>query len=107
MKPTRIFATASLIISSVALITAASISVGDEPGVVRMAAFKPQDGATAPAPTPDPVGSDGVATMNEPPASAEVYPQPGNYAPYFERSFAVTEAVPNVFYQPVQPFGNN
>ena len=105
MKPTRIFATASLIISSVALITAASISVGDEPGVVRMAAFKPQDGATAPAPTPDPVGSDGVATMNQPPASSELYPQPGNYAPYFERSFAVTEAVPNVFYQPVQPFG--
>lgn len=105
MKPTRIFATASLIISSVALITAASISAGDEPGVVRMAAFKPQDGASAPAPTPDPVGSDGVATMNQPPASAELYPQPGNYAPYFERSFAVTEAVPNVFYQPVQPFG--
>jgi hypothetical protein len=105
MKPTRIFATASLIISSVALITAASISVGDEPGVVRMAAFKPQDGTTAPAPTPDPVGSDGVATMNQPPASSELYPQPGNYAPYFERSFAVTEAVPNVFYQPVQPFG--
>ncbi len=105
MKLTRIFATASLIISSVALITAASISVGDEPGVVRMAAFKPQDGTTAPAPTPDPVGSDGVATMNQPPASSELYPQPGNYAPYFERSFAVTEAVPNVFYQPVQPFG--
>ena len=105
MKPTRIFATASLIISSVALITAASISVGDETGVVRMAAFKPQDGTTAPAPTPDPVGSDGVATMNQPPAPAELYPQPGNYAPYFERSFAVTEAVPNVFYQPVQPFG--
>ncbi len=105
MKPTRIFATASLIISSVALITAASISVGDEPGVVRMAAFKPQDGTTAPAPTPDPVGSDGVATMNQSPASSELYPQPGNYAPYFERSFAVTEAVPNVFYQPVQPFG--
>jgi len=81
MKPTRIFATASLIISSVALITAASISVGDEPGVVRMAAFKPQDGASAPAPTPDPVGSDGVATMNQPPASAELYPQPGNYLP--------------------------
>ncbi|MFO1000401.1 MAG: inverse autotransporter beta domain-containing protein [Planctomycetaceae bacterium] len=105
MKPTRIFATASLIISSVALITAASISVGDEPGVVRMAAFKPQDGTAAPAPTPDPVGSDGVATMNQPPASSDPYPQPGNYAPYFERSFAVTEAVPNVFYQPVQPFG--
>lgn len=105
MKPTRIFATASLIISSVALITAASISVGDEPGVVRMAAFKPQDGTTAPAPTPDPAGSDGVATMNQPPASSELYPQPGSYAPYFERSFAVTEAVPNVFYQPVQPFG--
>lgn len=105
MKPTRIFATASLIISSVALITAASISVGDEPGVVRMAAFKPQDGTTAPAPTPDPVGSDGVATMNQPSPSSELYPQPGNYAPYFERSFAVTEAAPNVFYQPVQPFG--
>jgi len=105
MKPTRIFATASLIISSVALITAASISVGDEPGVVRMAAFKPQDGATAPAPTPDPVGSDGVATMNQPEATPELYPQPGSYSPYFERSFAVTEAVPNVFYQPVQPFG--
>ena len=105
MKPTRIFATASLIISSVALITAASISAGDEPGVVRMAAFKPQDGASAPAPTPDPVGSDGVATMNQPPVTPELYPQPGNYAPYFERSFAVTEAVPNVVYQPVQPFG--
>ena len=105
MKPTRIFATASLIISSVALITAASISVGDEPGVVRMAAFSPQEGTAAPAPTPDPLGSTGVATMNQPPVSSELYPQPGNYAPYFERSFAVTEAVPQVFYQPVQPFG--
>ncbi len=105
MKPTRIFATASLIISSVALITAASISVGDEPGVVRMAAFSPQEGTASLAPAPDPMGSPGVATMNSPQPQPELYPQPGEYAPYFERSFAVTEAVPNTFYQPVQPFG--
>lgn len=104
MKPTRLFATASLVISSVALITAASISVGDEPGVVRMATFSSQAG-TAPVPTPDSGAGDGVATMNQPPAMDGVYPQPGNYAPYFERSFAVTEAAPNVFYQPPQPYG--
>ena len=57
------------------------------------------------APTPDPAGSAGVATMSEPPASNGPYPVPDNYAPYFERSFAVTEAVPNVYYDAPAPFG--
>lgn len=106
MKPTRIFATASLIVSSIALITAANISVGDE-GVVRMSSFTPQEG-TAPVPSPDTVGSAGVATVQQPPvmqAPPGMYPQPGNYAPYFERSMGATGVVPGVGYQPVQPFG--
>ena len=103
MKPTRILATASLVISSFALITAASISVGDETGVVRMGS-----GQAAPAPAADmsvpPVpNSTGVATLNQP--GQGIYPQPSPYAPYFERSMGATEAVPNVFYTPVQPFG--
>ena len=57
------------------------------------------------APTPDPAGAAGVATMSEPPASNGPYPVPDNYAPYFERSFAVTEAVPNVYYDAPAPFG--
>jgi len=105
MKPTRIFATASLIISSVALITAASVSVGDEPGVVRMATLSPQEGTANIAPTPDPTGTAGVATMTQPPGSSSPYPEPDNYAPYFERSFAATEAVPNASYQAPAPFG--
>ncbi|MBL8811472.1 MAG: inverse autotransporter beta domain-containing protein, partial [Planctomycetaceae bacterium] len=105
MKPTRIFATASLIVSSIALITAANISVGDE-GVVRMSSFT-QEG-TAPVPSPDTVGNPGVATVQSPPvmqAPPGPYPQPGNYAPYFERSMGATAVVPGVGYQPVQPFG--
>lgn len=105
MKPTRIFATASLIVSSIALITAANISVGDE-GVVRMSSFT-QEG-TAPVPSPDTVGTPGVATVQSPPvmqAPPGPYPQPGNYAPYFERSMGATAVVPGVGYQPVQPFG--
>jgi len=105
MKPTRIFATAFLIISSVALITAASVSVGDEPGVARMAALSPQEGTASMAPKLDPMGPSGVATMNQAPASSSPYPEPGNYAPYFERSYAVTEAVPNAFYEAPAPFG--
>ena len=104
MKPTRIFATASLIISSVALITAANLSVGDEPGVVRMSSYSPQDGTT-PTPTPDPMGA-GTATMPQPPTQPSPYPQPGPYAPYFERSMSATETVPNgAFFAPQQPFG--
>lgn len=105
MKPTRIFATASLIVSSIALITAANISVGDE-GVVRMSSFT-QEG-TAPVPSPDTVGNPGVATVQSPPvmqAPPGPYPQPGNYAPYFERSMGATAVVPGVGYQPVEPFG--
>ncbi len=105
MKPTRIFATASLIVSSIALITAANISVGDE-GVVRMSSFT-QEG-TAPVPAPDTVGNPGVATVQSPPvmqAPPGPYPQPGNFAPYFERSMGATAVVPGIGYQPVQPFG--
>lgn len=117
MKPTRIFATAALVVSSFCLITAASISVGDEPGVVRMA---PRSGNGVPTPQPDSTGS-GVVRMTSSPIAQEpvqaqpgqsgpvmeqgLYPQPGQYAPYFERSYSATEVAPNVFYQPVQPFG--
>ncbi len=104
MKPTRILATASLIISSVALITAANLSVGDEPGVVRMSSFSPQDG-TALTPVPDPMGA-GTATLAQPPVQPSPYPQPGPYAPYFERSMSATGSLPNgAFYAPEQPFG--
>ncbi len=114
MKPTRIFATATLVISSFCLVTAASISVGDEPGVVRMA---PRSANGSPTPTPDSVGT-GVVRMTASPTMQEpmpqqappvmeqgVYPQPGQYAPYFERSYSATEAMPPVFFQPAQPFG--
>jgi hypothetical protein len=117
MKPTRIFATAALVVSSYCLITAASISVGDEPGVVRMA---PRPGNGVPTPQPDSASS-GVVRMTSSPIAQEpvqaqpgqsgpvmeqgLYPQPGQYAPYFERSYSATEVAPPVFYQPAQPFG--
>ena len=62
MKPTRILASATLIFSSLALITAAGISVGDEPGVVRMGS-NPTQAGSATTPMPDPVSA-GVATMD-------------------------------------------
>ena len=115
MKPTRIFATASLVLSSLALITAANISTGDE-GVVRMSSLRPQEGATpAPAagaagrgqlpPAPVPDAAPGTAVMETAPApGGVVYPQPQPVAPYFERTVGATEVVPGV-YQTEQPFG--
>ena len=68
MKPTRILASATLIVSSLALITAAGISVGDEPGVVRMGSH-PASADSATAPMPDPVSA-GVAHAGWWPAGA-------------------------------------
>jgi len=105
MKPTRILASATLIVSSLALITAAGISAGDEPGVVRMGSNPAQAGSTT-TPEPDPV-STGVATLDgKPPESGGgIYPQPAPYAPYFERSTGATQQLPHSAYQPKQPFG--
>ena len=106
MKPNRMLASASLLFSSVALITAANISTGDE-GVVRMSSLRPQDGTT-PTPTPEAEG-----TVRVPPAAGAAaavpapmpYPQPQSYAPYFERSLGVTEMLPGAAYGPEAPFG--
>lgn len=104
MKPTRIFASATLLFSSLALLTAAGISVGDEPGVVRMGGIQPPSDAAA-TPVPDPV-STGVATLDGPPEpSMGVYPQPAPYAPYFERSYGATQQMPGSVFRPTQPFG--
>ncbi|MFM7040369.1 MAG: beta strand repeat-containing protein [Planctomycetaceae bacterium] len=111
MKPTRFFATASLVLSSLALITAANISVGDE-GVVRMSSLRPQEG-TSPAPAAGgtgqaqlpPAPSPGPAPVETAPApGGGIYPQPQGFAPYFERTVGATEMVPGV-YQPERPFG--
>jgi hypothetical protein len=111
MKPTRFFATASLVLSSLALITAANISVGDE-GVVRMSSLRPQEGAS-PAPAAGstgqaqlpPVPSPGPAPVETAPApGGGTFPQPQGFAPYFERTVGATEMVPGV-YQPERPFG--
>ena len=99
MKPTRIFATASLVLSSLALITAANISIGDE-GVVRMSSLRPQEGTT-PAPVPETAPAPGAVESAPAPGP---YPQPQTVAPYFERTVGATELVPGVY--PVeQPFG--
>ncbi len=105
MKPTRILASATLIVSSLALITAAGISVGDEPGVVRMGS-NPTQAGSATTPMPDPVSA-GVATPDGGPAEPYLgmYPQPAPYAPYFERSSGATQQLPNSAYQATQPFG--
>ncbi|MDA1232108.1 MAG: hypothetical protein O2856_15145, partial [Planctomycetota bacterium] len=105
MKPTRILASATLLVSSIALITAAGISVGDEPGVVRMGEHSPPANS-APSPIPDPVSS-GVATLDggSPEPYMGMYPQPAPYAPYFERSYGATQQIPRSAYQPKQPFG--
>jgi hypothetical protein len=105
MKPTRILASATLLVSSIALITAAGISVGDEPGVVRMGDHSPSADFAA-SPTPD-TGMSGVATMDGGPVdpTAGMYPQPAPYAPYFERSYGATQQIPHSAYQPTEPFG--
>ena len=105
MKPTRILASATLLVSSIALITAAGISVGDEPGVVHMGDHSPSADYAA-SPTPEP-GYSGVATLDGGPADPTMgmYPQPAPYAPYFERSYGATQQIPRSAYQPAQPFG--
>ncbi len=110
MKTTRVFASACLLVSSVALLTAASISVGDEPGVVRLSSLNPQTGGAGtgvvPAPVPDQMGQmGGTGVVYGDPSGPMPYPQPSNYAPYFERSLGATQAVPSQAYQPQQPFG--
>jgi hypothetical protein len=105
MKPTRILASATLLVSSLALITAAGISVGDEPGVIRMDSH-PATAESAVPPTPDPLTS-GTATMDGAPPELYmgVYPQPAPYAPYFDRSYGATQQLPPSMYQAPQPFG--
>lgn len=110
MKTTRVFATACLLVSSVALVTAARISVGDEPGVVRLSSQSPQGGGygsgAVPAPTPDSMGAmGGAGVASGDPIPADSYPQPGPYAPYFDRTFGATEMVQAPAYQDPQPFG--
>ena len=76
MKPTRFFATASLVLSSLALITAANISVGDD-GVVRMSSLRPQEG-TSPAPAAGGTGQAQLPPTPSPgPAPVETAPSPG------------------------------
>jgi len=97
-------ASASLLFSGVALITAANVSTGDE-GVVRMSSLKPQDGTT-PTPTPEAEGTVRVPSTAGPAAAAPMpYPQPQSYAPYFERSLGATEVIPRGAYGPEAPFG--
>lgn len=72
MKPNRIFASASLLLSGAALVSAANVSSGDE-GVVRMSSLAPQ---------PPAVEAPSVAPA---PQEAPVY---GTVRPYFERTFA-------------------
>ncbi|MEZ6033072.1 MAG: hypothetical protein R3C17_08280 [Planctomycetaceae bacterium] len=105
MKPTRILASATLLVSSLALITAAGISVGDEPGVIRMDSH-PAMAESAVPPTPDPLTS-GTATLDggAPELYMGVYPQPEPYAPYFDRSYGATQQLPPSMYQAPQPFG--
>ena len=108
MKTTRVFASACLLVSSVALITAANISVGEEPGIVRLSSLGPQQGGSGamPSPIPDPMGAAGApgVTYGDPTTSGP-YPAPGNYAPYFERSLGATEAIQAPQYRAKQPFG--
>ncbi len=108
MKTTRVFASTCLLVSSVALITAANISVGEEPGIVRLSSLGPQESGSGsmPNPIPDSMGSAGGPgiTYGDPVTSGP-YPAPDNYAPYFERSLGATEAVQAPIYQTKQPFG--
>ncbi|MEQ9410138.1 MAG: right-handed parallel beta-helix repeat-containing protein [Fuerstiella sp.] len=121
MNTKRTFASFCLALSSCALMTAANVSVGDQPGVVRMASgqqeFDPprpvppaqggvgeEDGTAPPMlpsgiqpPPPGSAGGNGFGgtTMNQGmmagPAGMPVFQQL-DYTPYMERSAAVTEA---------------
>ncbi len=55
--------------------------------------------------TASPTMQEPVPQQAPPVMEQGVYPQPGQYAPYFERSYSATEAMPPVFFQPAQPFG--
>lgn len=117
MKTTRVFASASLLISSVALIVVTSISGRGETGVARLSSYSPQVGGEvqgfAPAPVPDGSGYvEGPGVVYEAPMGAPggypmdgTYPQPSEYAPYFDQSFGATEMVPGAMMQGQQPFG--
>ena len=116
MKTNSIFASFCLALSCGALLTAANVSVGDQPGVIRMTSG--QQGQNPPAPVPSAPDSDsisgGEASMAPPlapqpdygppsgvpmdqgmpgyPGAGPSYAQPMDYSPYFERSAGVTEA---------------
>ncbi|MBL8817962.1 MAG: right-handed parallel beta-helix repeat-containing protein [Planctomyces sp.] len=114
MKTKRVYATACLLFSSVALFSAATRTIGDEPGKVRLSSFGSQTGGpgggTVPTPIPDPMNgamAPGFAPgqMVQGPGMNGPYPVPDNTAPYFERSFGATQYIPNESFMPKQPFG--
>ncbi len=120
MKTNSIFASFCLALSCGALLTAANVSVGDQPGVIRMTSgqqgldppmpvppavdggsLKGGDGSIAPSTIPQPdYGLSSTQTQGYPsgqgapeyPGAGPSYAQPMDYSPYFERSAGVTEA---------------
>ena len=122
MKTKRTFASLCLAFSCCALITAANVSVGDQPGVVRLTSGQqsftpppvpPEVADTVPAPRPDagamsqqihgapPVYADQSAPVYQAMPVDEMCPvdasgmpmyQQNDYSPYFESSGGVTES---------------
>ena len=88
MNTTRIFASFCLALSCCALITASSVSVGDQPGVIRMTShdeiFDP------PAPLPS-AGKDPVAGNQNAPAQN---PVPDNNVPPVDNGGSVADNAP-------------
>lgn len=111
MNTKRTFASCCLAVSCAALTLAANVSVGDQPGVVRMASDEqpvappqlvpPPMNGDVPVPVPDHSVPPGGGTTNGS-ASAGVIqgPAPGpyfqgapDYSPYFQQSAGVTQQV--------------
>ena len=107
MKKTSTLASICLTASCFALVTAANVSVGDQPGVFRMTSSRPADETNVEAP-PVPPANQGNAQQNNGNAANgnngtdNLYPVPSDTAPYFGRSFGATQGPPIVSRQQFQ-----
>ncbi len=108
MKTTRTFASICLTTSCVALLTAANVSGGGQSAVVRLASVGGQAGEANSGPPPAPPeglisgqyqempGSVMMPDTMPPMQQGGYYPTPGEFSPYFGRSFGATDGPPIV-----------
>lgn len=107
MKTNRNYATICLAASCFALVMAANASLGEQPGVVRLTSTG-QDGDAIPVPvasiegnSAESSGEPSLTPVPDPAGSVQMYPQPTEYAPYFN-SYGAMDGSPIVSRQAFQ-----